>query len=90
MWKEALLTIRKTADITFNPHMFDRVDYWKLNLDNIIETVRTGLIYADKCQKPNKLCFKRYFGKINQTYTVIVRFHKEFIEVKTAWQNKGK
>lgn len=87
MWKCALIKSidRKEAEITFDPHLFDRKEYWNLDLDKIEEAVREGDIYEEKCEEPNKICFKRYFGKENITYIVIVRYHKEFIEVKTAW-----
>ena len=75
---------RRKAEITFDPHLFDRKEYWNLDLDKIEETIRTGEIFEEKCEQPNKLCFKRYFGKENKTYTVIVRYYKSFIEVKTA------
>ena len=92
MWKEILMKNidRKKAEITFDPHLFDRKEYWNLELDKIEETVRTGKIFDDKCEKPNKLCFKRYFGKKNTTYIVIVRYYNSFIEVKTAWPKKGR
>jgi hypothetical protein len=92
MWIEEL-TIgldRRKAEITFDPHLFDRKDYWDLDLDRIEDTVRIGKIFEGKCEKPNKLCLKRYFGKENITYTVIARYHKNFIEVKTAWPRKGR
>ena len=92
MWIEDLnkrLNTKK-AKITFNPHLFDRKEYWNLDLSKIEETVRTGTIFSNKCEKPNKICFKRYFGKGNVTYTVIVRYHNNFIEVKIAWPKKGK
>ncbi len=81
---------RRKAEITFDPHLFDRKEYWNLELDKVEETVRTGKIFEEKCEKPNNLCFQRYFGKENATYTVIVRYHKNFIEVKTAWPKKGR
>jgi len=92
MWIEGLMRQlnRKKAKITFDPHLFDRSEYWKLDLDKIEETVRTGNVFESKCAKPNKIYFKRYFGKENQTYTVIARYHKNFIEVKTAWPKKGR
>ena len=92
MWREELAKQldRKKAEITFDPHLFDRKEYWNLELDKIEETVRTGKIFDDKCEKPNKLCFKRYFGKKNTTYIVIVRYYNSFIEVKTAWPKKGR
>lgn len=91
-WKEKLMNglDRKKAEITFNLHLFNRAEYWKLDLDKIEETVRTGNVFDEKCEKPNKVCFKKYFGKENITYTVIVRYHKNFIEVKTAWPRKGR
>ena len=92
MWIEEIMKQlnRNKAEITFDPHLFDRKEYWNLDLDKIEETVRTGKIFEQKCEKPNKLCFERYYGKENITYTVIVRYHKNFIEVKTAWPKKGK
>ena len=92
MWIEELEreAKRKKAEITFDPHLFDRSEYWNLDLDKIEETIRAGKIFVEKCEKPNKICLKRYFGKENTTYTVIVRYHKNLIEVKTAWSTKGR
>ena len=81
---------RKNAEITFNPHLFDRKENLNLDLDKVEETVRTGKIFHKKCESPNKICFKRYFGKENVTYTIITRYYDNFIEVKTSWTNKGK
>ena len=55
---------RKKAEITFDPHLFDRKDYWNLDLDKVEETVRTGRIFENKCKKQSKVCFKRYYGKV--------------------------
>ena len=92
MWIEALMKEldRKKSEITFDPHVFDRKEYWNLEFDKIEETVRTGKIFESKCESPNKICFKRYYGKENVTYTVIARYHNDFIEVKTAWPKKGR
>ena len=81
---------RKNTEITFSPHLFDRKEYWNLDLDKVEETVRSGKIFEGKGASPNKLCFKRYFGKENTTYTVIAIYHNDFIEVKTAWPKKGR
>ncbi len=81
---------RRKSSITFDPHLFDRKEYWNLDLDRIEETVRTGKILDKKCEGPNKISFERYFGKENCTYTLVVRYHKDFIEVKTVWRRKGK
>lgn len=81
---------RKKAAITFDPHLFDRQEYRNFDLDKIEETVRGGAVFEEKCEMPNKLCFQRYFGKDNLTYIVIVRYHQNFIEVKTAWLKKGR
>lgn len=92
MWIEDLMKKldRKKTEITFDPHVFDRKEYWNLDLNKIEETVRTGKVIDSKCEMPNKICFGRYFGKENTTYTVIVRYHNELIEVKTAWPRKGR
>ena len=59
-------------------------------IDKVEETVRTGKILTKKCEKPNKLCFFRYYGKENQTYTAIGVCRKYFIEVITTWLKKGR
>lgn len=91
-WESELLerVNRKTIEIAFDPHLFERTAYWNLELDKVEETVREGKIFPTKCEEPNKLCFKKYFGKENTTYTVIVRMHKDFMEVKTVWPNQGR
>jgi hypothetical protein len=60
MWKEELNKNlgRRKAEITFDPHLFDRKEYWNLELDKIEETVRGGKIFDEKCEQPNKLCFE--------------------------------
>ena len=92
MWVEDLLDEldRRSVEVTFSPHMFDRGEYWNIDLDKVEETVRTGRLVEGKCEEPNKLCFERYFGKENLTYVVIARIHVNFIEVKTAWSRKGR
>lgn len=89
-----LTVLRNSERISGTPknffEIFDRKEYWNLDLDKIEEAVRTGKIFEKKCEMPNKICFKRYFGKENITYAVIVRYHKNFIEVKTAWSKKGR
>ena len=92
MWIEELMKKldRKKAEITFDPHVFDRKEYWNLDLGKIEETARTGKVFESKCETPNKICFRRYFGKENVTYIVIVRYHNDFIEVKTTWPKKGR
>lgn len=81
---------RKKAEISFDQHLFDKKEYWNLDLDKVEETIRGGKIFEGKCKRFNKICFKRYFGKENITYTVIAVYHKNFIEVKTAWPKKGR
>lgn len=92
MWLDDLFIQldRKKAEITFSPHLFRRKQYHNLDLDKIEETIREGTPFIDKCQEPNKICFQKYFGKENSTYIIIVRYHHEFIEVKTAWLKKGR
>lgn len=81
---------RKTAEVTFNPHLFDRSEYWNLELGKIEEAVRCGKVLASKCAKPGKICFRLYFSKKNVTYVVIALFHDDFIEVMTVWPKTGR
>lgn len=92
MWINDLMNRanRRKAAITFDPHVFERKEYWNLDLVKIEQTAMLGKVFEDKCEQPNKLCFKMYFGKENITYTIIVRYHNNFIEVKTAWPKKGR
>lgn len=91
-WIDVLLEKldRAKCEVTFDPHAFDRSEYWSIDLDKIEEAARTGIIVLGKCEESNKLCFERYFGKENTTYTVIARFHEQFIEVMTVWPRKGR
>lgn len=69
MWQEDLLrkVDRQKGEITFDPHAFQRTHYWNLDLAKVEETVRSGQVFLEKCEPPNKLCFQRYFGKENVT-----------------------
>lgn len=53
---------RKKVSITFDPHVFDRKEYWSLDLDRFEEAVRTGKMRDEKCGKPNKVCFENTIG----------------------------
>jgi len=81
---------RKIAEITFHPHLFTRQIDRNFDIDFVEETVRTGEIAEEKCEEPNKLCFKKYHGKEKRTYFVIAVIHNDFIEVKTTWLKQGK
>ncbi len=76
MWVDEVLKKhnRRKALVTFSPHLFDREVERHLNLDYVEATVRTGKVILEKCEPPKKICFKRYFGKENRTYTVIALF----------------
>jgi len=80
---------RKTAEITFDPHVFVRQGERHVEIDFVVQTVRTGRIVGEKCIPPRKVCLSKYHGKERQTYVVIVYIHEDFIEVKTVWQRKG-
>lgn len=81
---------RKTAEITFNPHVFTRQLERNFDLDFVEEVVRTGDIVEEKSLPPEKLCLYRYHGKERKTYFVIALLHNEFIEVKTVWLTEGR
>ena len=81
---------RKSAQITFDPHLFIRQAERNFDIDFVEETVRTGGIVEEKSEPPHKLCIKKYHGKERKTYTVVVSIHQDFIEVKTTWLKKGR
>jgi hypothetical protein len=92
MWVDEVLKKynRRKMLITFSPHLFDREAERHLNLDYVEAAARTGRVIYEKCEPPRKLCFERYFGKENRTYTVIAWFHEDFVEVRTCWIEKGR
>ncbi len=81
---------RKTAEITFDPHVFIRQLERHFDLDFVEETIRTGTIVDEKSQPPSKYCFKKHHGKERITYIVITIIHQDFIEVKTVWLTNEK
>ena len=56
MWKKELMKTldRKNAEITFDPHLFDRKEYRNLDLGRIEETVRSGKVLDNKCEEQTK------------------------------------
>ncbi len=92
MWIDELLSkINRTRiPVAYDPHLIIRESHRNLDLRLIKETVRTGKVDSRKSNPPRKICFNRYFGKQNQTYTVISIIHDHYVEVKTAWIRKGR
>ncbi len=92
MWIEKLPAgvNRRTIRITFNPHLIVRESHRNLDLDRVEETVRTGKPNARKSTPPDRICFRRYFGKENLTYDVVVVVHQNYWEVITAWIKRGR
>lgn len=81
---------RRTAEITFDPHVFIRQHQRNFDIDFAEETVRKGTLVEEKSVLPHKACFKLYHGKERATYVVIALFHADFIEVKTVWPITGR
>ena len=80
---------RKSAVITFDPHVFTRQLERHFDIDFAEETIRTGDIDDEKSNPPHKLCFHKYHGKERVTYVIVALFHADFIEVKTIWLKPG-
>ena len=89
-WISFLLLRRKIINITYSANAIERNECWGLDLDKVEETIRIGRIDYEKSERPEKACFKRYYGKENITYVVITKFYSEHIEVKTLWAIKGR
>ncbi len=81
---------RKTAEITFDPHVFTRQLERNFDLDFVEKTVREGEVREEKSEPPKKYCFKQYHGKERKTYHVITIMHHGFVEVKTVWLTPGR
>lgn len=79
----------KKASITIARHAIRKAEYEDISYAQIQDAVRTGRIITYKCEWPNKLCFKKYFGKDNRSCIAIVLFKAWRIEVKTVWQTTG-
>ncbi|MGB9613778.1 MAG: hypothetical protein ACPL4K_06385, partial [Candidatus Margulisiibacteriota bacterium] len=87
MWADEQLKKlkRRRLPITFDPHLFVRKAERGFEIDKVVETIKTGKVILKKSVEPRKVCFARYFGKENKTYTVIALFHDNYAEVKTCW-----
>ena len=81
---------RRTAEITYDPHVFTRQVERNFDLDFVEETVRTGTFFPEKSELPAKACYQKYHGKEKVTYFVIALLRQNFIEVKTVWLSKGR
>ncbi|MBI5065299.1 hypothetical protein HZA97_03600 [Candidatus Woesearchaeota archaeon] len=77
------------ANITFNEHYFKR-SHRNITEETCIETIKQGSVIMFKSLWPGKLVFTKYFGKENQTYTVVTFFKEDRIEVRTAWKKEGR
>ena len=75
-------------EIVFNTHIFKR-EYNKRMLDKIEEIITTGKEIKYVTTYPKK-CIRRYYGKENKTYFVIIIEHNETIEAITSWKKKGR
>lgn len=87
---EEFILDRKTAEITFDPHVFIRQHQRNFDVDFAEETVRKGTLVQEKSAPPNKACFMLYHGKERVTYVVIAVFYADFIEVKMVWPLPGR
>lgn len=81
---------RRFAPIFYDPHYFAREAERNLDVDLVEMTVRMGTPIVRKCTFPDRICFRIYFGKTNETYEVPVKIHKNYLEVKSAWKRKGR
>jgi len=80
---------RKKARIYVHEHAIEKEAYENLTVSHILETVKTGKVAINKCEYPEKICFKRYFGKEKRSCVVITRFEKRHIKAITIWQTAG-
>lgn len=85
-----MLADRKTAEITFDPHVFTRQLERNFDIDFVEETIRRGIVHEEKSVLPEKLYITLYHGKERKTYHVIILIHLDFVEVKTVWQTLGR
>lgn len=76
--------------IVYDPHYLARESERNLDIGYVEKTVRMGSPVSHKGATPDRICFKCYFGKINEIYEVTVKIHRHFLEVKSAWKRKGK
>ena len=93
-WYEKFLNERERLKDNFvlSFHcVVDKMSPLNLNARDVQEIVMTGKVVQDKCEKPNKIAFARYYGKeLNTTYVVVTRFNPNNIKVVTLWAVKGR
>ena len=81
---------RRNIPILFEAHYLARETERNLNVKLVERVVRTGRPVIEKSTFPDRICFKMYVGKTNETYEVPVKIRKDFLEVKSAWKRKGR
>ncbi len=88
-WIKKHLERLNYLEITFHSHFFKR-KYRNISDELCKEAIKDGKIVLIKSLWPGKIVFKKYFGKENETYVVVVLFKLDRIEVRTAWKKEGR
>ena len=80
---------RRNAVVHFHPHCEIRAAARNIDVDKIVETVRTGKLLRRKSRPPKKIAFKRFF-KEGHSYVVVAVAYPNSFQVRTVWKKKGK
>jgi hypothetical protein len=80
---------RRKVFVHFHPHAEIRVQTRNVDVDKIVETVRKGKVFEEKCRRPDRVAFSLFF-KEGYTYLVIAKAFPNSMQVKTVWKKKGR
>lgn len=70
-------------------HLAEKLRLYNKSLWAVRDIINTGRIIHKKSYG-RKVVLKRYYGKENMSYYLVLVVRKEFNEVVTIWQEKGK
>jgi len=80
---------RRTAQVVLSDHALRDKNLNRQDIDNAIETVRSGKIDST-ASRNNRICYKKYFKLLRETYFVVTAYYPDMIKIITVIKKKGK
>lgn len=68
----------------------EKMEECNLTEEEILKAYKTGKLFREKCEKPDKIGIAYYDGKRKRTVVLIVRMMKDFAKVVTVWVEPGR
>ena len=84
-----VITDYKNKEIKFTGHVLDKLLMLSLEKAIVFDIIKTGRVIRHKSSE-NKIVLRRYYGKCNKTYYLVVQIKLNFAEAITIWQKQGR